>query len=77
MTPQAERALAAVLRDMIIERQRLLVREANYLRGLVGLPPVRAEKRETALDQPQGEAYPARQLRGPGSGGAKENGNDR
>ncbi len=28
---------------MIVERQRLLIREANFLRGLVGLPPVRAE----------------------------------
>ena len=27
---------------MIMERQRLLIREANYLRGLVGLPPVSA-----------------------------------
>jgi hypothetical protein len=27
---------------MIVERQRLLIREANYLRGLVGLPPVKA-----------------------------------
>ena len=33
-----------VLQGMIVERQRLLIREANYLRGLVGLPPVRAEK---------------------------------
>jgi hypothetical protein len=31
---------------MIMERQRLLIREANYLRGLVGLPPVRAEHRK-------------------------------
>ena len=27
---------------MIVERQRLLIREANYLRAPVGLPPVRA-----------------------------------
>ena len=45
MTPQTERTLADVLRDMIMERQRLLIREANYLRGLVGLPPVRAERK--------------------------------
>jgi len=51
MTPQTARTLAAILRDMIMERQRLLIREANYLRGLVGLPPVRTSKRETGLDQ--------------------------
>jgi len=37
------RALAKLVRDMIVERQRLLIREANYLRGLVGLPPVSAD----------------------------------
>lgn len=38
----AETRLWAILQGMIMERQRLLIREANYLRGLVGLPPVRA-----------------------------------
>ena len=73
MTPLAERTLAIVVRDMIVERQRLLIREANYLRGLVGLPPVRADKRDTGLDHARAEGYPARQRRGPGSGCAKEN----
>ena len=36
-----ESRLMVMLREMIVERQRLLIREANYLRGLVGLPPVR------------------------------------
>ena len=77
MTPQPDRTLAAILRDMIVELQRLLIREANYLRGLLGLPPVKADKRETALDRPQAEGYPARQRRGPGSGGARGNSNER
>ena len=38
----AETRLWVILQGMIMERQRLLIREANYLRGLVGLPPVRA-----------------------------------
>lgn len=37
-----ETRLWVILQGMIMERQRLLIREANYLRGLVGLPPVRA-----------------------------------
>ncbi len=36
-----ESRLMVMLREMIVERQRLLIREENYLRGLVGLPPVR------------------------------------
>ena len=44
MTTKSERRLTGVLHGMIMERQRLLIREANYLRGLVGLPPVRGEK---------------------------------
>jgi hypothetical protein len=44
MTTKSERTSTSVLHGMIVERQRLLIREANYLRGLVGLPPVRAEK---------------------------------
>ena len=36
-----ESKLWRLWREMILERQRLLIREANYLRGLVGLPPVR------------------------------------
>jgi len=43
MNAKSERGLTEVLHGMIMERQRLLIREANYLRGLVGLPPVRAE----------------------------------
>ena len=43
MTDQG-RQLAKLVRDMIVERQRLLSREANYLRGLVGLPPVKTDK---------------------------------
>ena len=31
---------ATIMRDMIAERQRLLNRKANYLRGLLALPPV-------------------------------------
>ena len=38
----AETRLWIILQGMIMERQRLLIREANYLRGLIGLPPVRA-----------------------------------
>jgi hypothetical protein len=34
----------STLQGIIVERQRRLIREANCLRGLVGLPPVRAEK---------------------------------
>jgi hypothetical protein len=44
MTTKDERRLRDVLHGMVMERQRLLIREANYLRGLVGLPTVRAEK---------------------------------
>jgi hypothetical protein len=38
----AETRLWVILQGMIMERQRLLIGEANYLRGLMGLPPVRA-----------------------------------
>jgi hypothetical protein len=45
------------------KRQRLLIREANYLRGLVGLPPARAEKgREEAT---LGDAVGGRDGSGP------------
>ena len=44
MTTKEERRLPDVLHGMIVERQRLLIREATYLRGLVGLAPVRVEK---------------------------------
>ena len=43
MNAPSNRQLARILREMMLERQRLLIREANYLRGLVGLPPVKAE----------------------------------
>ena len=43
MNAPSNRQLARLLREMMLERQRLLIREANYLRKLVGLPPVRAE----------------------------------
>lgn len=33
----------SILQGIIVERQRLLIREANYLRTIVGLPPVRGE----------------------------------
>lgn len=33
----------SILQGIIIERQRLLIREADYLRTIVGLPPVRSE----------------------------------
>jgi hypothetical protein len=46
MSPEKEQRLIKLLQGMIIERQRLLIREANYLRGLVGLPPVKAEERK-------------------------------
>ena len=42
MSEPSSRQLAKLVQSMIVERQRLLIREANYLRGLVGLPPVRA-----------------------------------
>ena len=66
MTPQPERALAAMLRDMIVERQRLLIREANYLRGLVGLPPARAEKERDG--EAMGDAVGDENESGPGYG---------
>lgn len=37
-----------ILQGMIMERQRLPIREANYLRGLVGLPPVRVWEHATS-----------------------------
>jgi hypothetical protein len=40
----SNRQISKLPQSMIVERQRLLIREANYLRGLVGLPPVRAEE---------------------------------
>jgi hypothetical protein len=43
MTTKEERPLTEVLHGMVTERQRSLNREPNYLRGLVGLPPVGAE----------------------------------
>lgn len=43
MSDPSHRQIAKNLQDMIVERQCLLIREANYLRALVGLPPVRAE----------------------------------
>jgi hypothetical protein len=46
MTTKSERTLTSVLHGMIVERQRLLMREASNLRGLVGLPSVRAEPRQ-------------------------------
>ena len=76
MTPQIERTPAAILRDMIIERQRLLIREANYLRGLLGLPQVSTNKRQTSLDQFDSERYAAGQRRGSGPGSALEGGNE-
>ena len=54
MSPEKEQQLIKLLQGMIIERQRLLIREANYLRGLVGLPPVRAAG--TPGGQPHDEA---------------------
>jgi hypothetical protein len=39
----SNKQLARLLREMMLERQQLLIREANYLRQLVGLPPVRAD----------------------------------
>jgi hypothetical protein len=46
VTELSNRQLAQLIRAMLMERQRLLMREANYLRGLVGLPPVRAAGKE-------------------------------
>lgn len=37
-----------VLGQAVMWRQRLLIREANYLRKLVGLPPVKADERKGA-----------------------------
>jgi hypothetical protein len=39
MGPEKERQLIKLLQGMIIGRQRLRVREANYLRGLLGYRP--------------------------------------
>jgi hypothetical protein len=38
------RRLTEFLHGMIVARHWLLIRQANYLRGLVGLPAVRAGK---------------------------------
>ena len=46
MSAPSNRQLAQLIREMMVERQRLLIREANYLRKLVGLPPVRADERK-------------------------------
>lgn len=44
MSAPSNQQLTRLIRSMIVERQRLLIREANYLRGLVGLPPVKADE---------------------------------
>lgn len=44
MNAPSNRQLARLIGEIIVERQRLLIREANYLRALVGLPPVKAER---------------------------------
>lgn len=48
MSAPSNQQLTRLIRSMIVERQRLLIREANYLRGLVGLPPVKADSVGTA-----------------------------
>jgi hypothetical protein len=46
-----EKRLPTTLHDVFVRRQRLLIREANFRRGLVGLPPVRVEHTgDEALD---------------------------
>lgn len=55
MSEPSNSQLARLLREMMMERQRLLIREANYLRKLVGLPPVKAG-RETKDGQGQSES---------------------
>jgi hypothetical protein len=55
MKAPTNRDIAKVLQAMIVERQRLLIREANYLRAFVGPPPVRAER---AGREPPGDARP-------------------
>ena len=44
MNAPSNQQIARMLQGMIVERQRLLIREANYLRVLVGLPAARAER---------------------------------
>lgn len=66
MNAKSEPTLTDVLRGMIMERQRLPIREANYVRGLVGLPPVRAEKgrsEEEALRHAAGGGNGSERLR--------------
>ena len=49
--------LLSLLQGIIVERQRLLVREANYLRALIGLAPVMGgrerEEREASRSDDQ------------------------
>ena len=42
----------SILQGIIVEKQRLLIREANYLRTIVGLPPVRGEDGVIATTAP-------------------------
>lgn len=50
---------AEVLQGMIVERQRLLIREANYLRSLVNLPPVAAQAGDDDQQDDVSEEHPA------------------
>jgi hypothetical protein len=49
----------SLLQGIIVERQRLLIREANYLRTNVGLPPVRGEDGVMAMTSPTPGNLPA------------------
>jgi len=60
MSSTSNQQLVKLIQSMIVERQRLLIREASYPRGLVGLPPVRASDRSIGPDasEPRGGENP-------------------
>jgi len=49
MSGPSHQQIARMLQGMIVERQRLLIREANYLWALVGLPPVKPVSEDPPL----------------------------
>ena len=55
MSAPSNQQLVKLIQSMIVERLLLLIREANYLRGLVGLPPVRVADRRMDNDDAKSE----------------------
>ena len=46
MSTPSNRQLATIIQQLIVEGQRPLIREANYIRSEPDLPPVKAEERK-------------------------------